>query len=584
MPLLCYPCDMVRFHPYNKWGRKGAKSSQAMNAENFLVQASSADREPTNFQEKIFLVIDDVVSMRSSLRTTISTLGGTRIDMAGNGIEAINRLEHRTYDIILCDYDLGGGKDGQQLLEEAKRRKLVKNSTIFMMVTAERSYEKVVSAAELAPDDYLIKPFAGEVLRLRLEHLAKKKTYFSPVFALMDMQDYRRAVQVCDELLNSPNQYKIDLMRLKAEISLLLGGFGAAGELYEQILAIREIPWARMGLAKSMYHQKNFADAANIFKQVTENTPNYMEAYDWLAKSHSAAGDEQAAQRTLMVATEKSPRFLQRRKTLGEIAYRNNDLETAQDSYEAVLEFGKNSALTSPEDYANLSRVFIEQGKCDQAMTVMQDARKTFKNSPESLLHAAVMDSLAHQKSGNAEAAEEALQQALAHFESCDSKTDSVSLDIARSCFQLGDEETGKKVVQDFIKNNHDNQQIHRHAEDMFRKIGLHDKGKEIIRDSSRVVIALNNQAVRMAQAGDLKGSVDLLIQAVVEYQGNTVIVLNAVHAILAYMQEQGWDEELGKSAREYLASVRNQAPDNQKFLMLSELYKDVARRYGVQL
>lgn len=555
-----------------------------MNAENFLSRASSTGGEPTNFQEKTFLVVDDVVSMRSSLRNTISTLGGTRIDMAGNGIEAINRLEQRVYDIILCDYDLGGGKDGQQLLEEAKRRKLIKNSTIFMMVTAERSYEKVVSVAELAPDDYLIKPFAGEVLRLRLELLTRKKAYFAPVFALMDAQAYRRAIQVCDEMLKYPNQYKIDLMRLKAETCLLLGDYGIASELYEQILAIREIPWARMGLAKAMYHQNNFSAAADIFKQVTESTPNYMEAYDWLAKSYSAAGDEQAAQQALMAAAEKSPRMLARRKTLGEIAYRNDDLETAQDSYEAVLEFGKNSALTSPEDYANLSRVFIDQGKCDQAMTVMKDARRTFKNSPESLLHGAVMDSLAYQKSGNTEAAEEALKKALEHFEACDNKQGSVSMDIARSCFQLGDEETGKKVVQDFIQNNHADKKIHLHAENMFKKIGMHDKGKEIISNSSREVIALNNQAVRMAQAGDLRGSVDLLMQAVAKFQENTVIVLNAVHAILTYMQTHGWHEELGKSAKEYLTTAKNQDPDNQKYLMLSELYKEVAQRYGVRL
>jgi len=42
-----------------------------------------------------------------------------------------------------------------------------------------------------------------------------------------------------------------------------------------------------------------------------------MEAYDWLAKSYSAAGNEEAAQQTLMAAAEKSPRMLARRKTLG---------------------------------------------------------------------------------------------------------------------------------------------------------------------------------------------------------------------------------------------------------------------------
>ncbi|MDD5329016.1 MAG: tetratricopeptide repeat protein [Sulfuricella sp.] len=554
-----------------------------MSTDLFPTKAASQGGQPINFQEKNFLVIDDVVGMRSSMRVTISTLGGVRIDMAGSGIEAINRLELRSYDIILCDYDLGGGKDGQQLLEEIKRRKLIGHSTIFMMVTAERGYEKVVSAVELAPDDYLIKPFAGEVLLLRLERLVQKKAFFLPVYDLMDRQDYRRAIQVCDLLMQTPGQHLIDLLRLKAEICMTLGDYAKARSLYEQILAIRDIPWARMGLAKSLFHQNNFGDAADIFQRVTEANPNYMEAYDWLAKSHTAAGDEQAAQSALTVATERSPRTLHRRKTLGEIAYRNDDLETAQNSYEAVLEFGKNSAFTSPEDYANLSRVFIDKGECDRAMTIMKDARKTFKNSPESLLHGAVMDSLAYEKAGDRESAEAELRKALAYFDLNESRPGKVSLDLGRACFQLGDEEAGKKIVQDFIKNNHDDKNIHRHAEDMFKKIGMHDKGKEIIRDSSRVVVTLNNQAVRLAQAGDLKGSVDLLMQAVAEYQENTVIVLNAAHAILAYMQAQGWNEELSQAARDYLATVKSRDPDNRKYLVLIQMYKDVALQYGLK-
>ena len=86
-----------------------------------------------------------------------------------------------------------------------------------------------------------------------------------------------------------------------------------------------------------------------------------------------------------------------------------------------------------------------------------------------------------------------------------------------------------------------------------------------------------------MAQAGDLRGSVELLMQAVAKYQGNTVIVLNAAHAILAYMQAQGWDEALGKSANEYLTTVKKQDPDNQKYLMLADLYKEVAKHHGLQ-
>ena len=553
-------------------------------AEDFQANPPVASGKPINFQDKYFLVIDDVAGMRSSMRATIGSMGGVRIDMAGNGIEAISRLEQRYYDVILCDYGLGDGKDGQQLLEEIKRRKLVRNSTIFMMVTAERGYEKVVSAAELAPDDYLIKPFAGEVLWLRLERLAQKKAYFAPVYDLMDKQDYRRAIQACDEILKSPSQYVIDLMRLKAEICLLLGDYAQSRELYEQALAIREIPWARMGLGKSLFYQNDFDLAAAIFRQVTEDNPSYMSAYDWLAKAHSAIGDERAAQRALMAATVKSPRMLQRRKTLGETAYSNDDLETAQNSFEAVLDLGRNSAFIAAEDYANLSRVFIDKDNYDQALAVMKDARKVFNNSPDAVLHGAIMDSLAYGKSGDKAAAAAELKKALEFFNTSENKPGSVSLDIARACFQLGDEETGKKIVQDFIKNNHDDQKIHGYAEDMFRKIGQQDKGRQIINDSSREVADLNNQAVQMAQAGDLKGAANLLMQATAKYPENTEIALSAAHAILACMQKQGWGEELSKAAKQYLAAAKNRDPDNRKCLMLVELYKEVAQQYGLRL
>jgi len=67
----------------------------------------------------------------------------------------------------------------------------------------------------------------------------------------MDRQDYRRAIQVCDELLNSPNQYKIDLMRLKAEICLLLGDYAPPANCMSKSWRSERSLGARMGLAKS---------------------------------------------------------------------------------------------------------------------------------------------------------------------------------------------------------------------------------------------------------------------------------------------------------------------------------------------
>lgn len=538
---------------------------------------------PVDFQDKAFLVVDDIIGVRSSMRITISTLGGVKIDMAANAADAINRIENRTYDIILCDYFLGAGKDGQQLLEELKRRRLIKDGTIFMMVTAERSYEKVVSAVELAPDDYLIKPFSGEVLRQRLERLVHKKTFLAPIYTWMERQEFRKAVQVCDLRLQAPGPYLLDLLRLKGELLLLVSDFAGARQVYEHILTMREIPWARMGLAKAQYFEENFQAAAEGFQQIVDDHPNYMSAYDWLAKTHSALGDESAAQRVLMEAVAKSPRILQRQKDLGETAYHNEDLETAQGAFEAVLEFGKFSSFAAPEDYANLSRVFLDKGEYAQALSVMGNARKAFENSDEVKLHAAVMDSIIHDKAGDKAAAEQAFSEARKLFEGAADKPESVALDMVRACYQHGDQAAGEKITQDLVKNNHDNAAVLKRTEQMFQRIGMHDQGKDLIHSSKREVIALNNRAVKLAQAGDLKGSVALLMQAAEQLGNNDVVVLNAAHAILTYLGQTGWDEEMAIAARRYLDSVRQRDPEHKKYLMLATVYKDLAAKFGVK-
>ena len=58
-------------------------------------------------------------------------------------------LEHKPYDIVLCDYHFEGTNlSGQDLLDELRRENLLPYSTVFVMVTGEATYAKVMEAAE----------------------------------------------------------------------------------------------------------------------------------------------------------------------------------------------------------------------------------------------------------------------------------------------------------------------------------------------------------------------------------------------------------------------------------------------------
>ena len=76
---------------------------------------------------------------------------------------------------------------GQDLLDDLRRNQLLPYSTIFIMVTGERQYERVVSAAELAPNDYILKPFAADTLQGRIERALTKRDAFMPTYRLIEL-------------------------------------------------------------------------------------------------------------------------------------------------------------------------------------------------------------------------------------------------------------------------------------------------------------------------------------------------------------------------------------------------------------
>ena len=93
--------------------------------------------EQIDWASKHYLIVDDFAGIRQLLRESLRSLGARNIDQASSGGEAMNLLNKVRYDVVLCDYNLGEGKNGQQVLEEARIRQLLLPSSVFVMVSAE---------------------------------------------------------------------------------------------------------------------------------------------------------------------------------------------------------------------------------------------------------------------------------------------------------------------------------------------------------------------------------------------------------------------------------------------------------------
>ena len=174
--------------------------------------------EQIDWAGKHYLVVDDFAGIRQLLRESLRSLGARNIDQASSGGEAMGLLAKTRYDVVLCDYNLGEGKNGQQVLEEARIRQLLLPSSVFVMVSAEKSVESVMGAAEHQPDAYLVKPITEGVLLSRLNRVWRRKQMFRLIDQAFMEKDYLRAATLCDEQIAANRVHVIELLRMKARM------------------------------------------------------------------------------------------------------------------------------------------------------------------------------------------------------------------------------------------------------------------------------------------------------------------------------------------------------------------------------
>lgn len=548
-----------------------------------IQRAYAAGAMEIDYGSKRFLIIDAVQEMRSAMNATLASFGASKMEYAHRATEAIGMVKRSDYDIILCDFDLGHGYDGLHLLEELKVHNLIKPSAIFMIVTGERRARMVISAAEQAPDDYLLKPFTGEELKQRLDRIYRKKVEFSSLDSAMLNQDYLKALAECNERIARKDAFLLDFLKLKGKISLAIGDYAAARDTYQTIIAARDIPWARMGLAKALFHLKDFDTSKQLFEGLLAENSRIMEAYDWLAKIHQAEHEHEQAQDVLTRAVELSAANVSRHKRLGEVAMKNGDYDTAVKSFQNTIAIAKYSFWRDAADYASLAKAHLGNDNVLEATKVAADVRREFRYDAKAEMLATVVETQVAIKQKNETRAAQLLQKAQQQYATVGAEMpEHFALELAEACYQLGEDHAADEIVQKMVRNHHEDIEVLDRVQRMYDKIGRAEMGHQMIEDNARAIVEINNEAVRMAQAGDLEGAVRKFLQAVEEMPANVQVMLNAVNAMLAYVARKGWHEEYMGLAENFLNRVKSLEPASVKYLKLKDAYSSARKRFKV--
>lgn len=328
---------------------------------------------------KSVLILDDSRAMRDMLRTHLSNIGVSEVAQSDRVTDAIRAIRARTFSAILCDYNLGEGRNGQQFLEEARVTKIIRHSDVFVMVTAEKAYENVMAVAEYAPDDYLLKPFTADTLDKRLEKAFEKKRDLKGILLPLDREDFVAVIAACDRWLAASARHRPTVKRIRAEAYLDLERYEEAIRCYEDILHENPRAWAELGLGRALLHLGESERAKELFEHVSETFPTYLQSHEFLAEFHESIGNDKSAQAALEKAVEQSPLRMDRQGKLGEIAIRNSDLETAEKAFSKIVSHGAGSCFHNPEAYLRLAEINMKTGRAKKAAEVLDSLQKAIE-------------------------------------------------------------------------------------------------------------------------------------------------------------------------------------------------------------
>jgi tetratricopeptide (TPR) repeat protein len=529
---------------------------------------------------KKVLIIDDFQEMRVMLRTMIEPLAPDMIKLAQNGEEAIERLEENKFDVVFCDYNLGKGKDGQQVLEEAKHRELLGYSSIYMMATAENTSEMVMGAIDFLPDDYISKPFNRTVIHARLKKLLEKKENLNDISQAMSEKNYKKALMHCNKLLESKPPNRLDLLKTKGELLIKLGEYDKAADMYEDIIEERDIPWAYMSLGKVRYLQEDYEEALEVFEGLVKENSSNVSAYDWLAKTYEAMSDFSKAQEMLNIGVSKSPKSLLRQRNLAHVAYKNEDLETAKSAYEHAIDVGQHSCYKQPDDYNGLAKTLVDSGKPDDAFQVVEKINKDFKNDSSAEMVAAITEGMVHTSKGDTEAASQRLEAALELFnQNPQGLSTDISLELTDLCLSTGKEDQANEITKNLIRNHHDDKELVERAQKVYADAGKSDAGSELIKNTTSEIVDINNKGAHLLKEGKLEESIELFMKAARGMPDNIVVNLNAAYSLMMQMQKTGKIKKYSSRVENYLERVHKLDPTNKKYHEMVDMLQKVSAK-----
>jgi CheY-like chemotaxis protein len=510
-----------------------------------------------NYSKLRFLIADDFSNFRATVNAMLAKLGVYQVDMASNGADVLEKCQRKPYDVILCDYDLGPGKNGQQVLEELRFKGLISRRSLFILVSADAAKDVVMAAYDCEPDDYLMKPINARMLEQRVSRLLRQRHVLSGVYTALDADDRRRAMAILIDLSVTDNRHTRVAQKMLGEIFIAEGDLAKAEKLYTKALEVRPVDWARLGLARVKHLTGELEVAGGWLEKIVQENPLYLPAYDVLASNWELMGHSQQVQSTVQRSVAISPKSILRQKRLAQVAERNGDFGTSLQALRSTVRLGELSCHACPEDgfqFARVAAASVEkrlqpvEPLVREVVEVMSTTRERFALSREQLTRAELITARMLAHGGQQEQARSLVDITETQLRHSDEVSLDVNLERVQALQALGEHTQAEALLHDLLQ---------RYAYDQTALEKLDTLLAEPVSETNRALIAtVNREGIDLYNQARFDEAIECFEKVRRIFPRHVGVHLNIVQSLIGKLRAGHKDDQTIGTTERALATI----------------------------
>lgn len=502
------------------------------------------------YAQKHCLVVDDLADMRSSVKRWCMDFGCKSVDTAGSGEEALEMCQRGAYDLLLVDYHLGKGKNGQQLLEEIRFQGFISNSALFVMMTGEPSIQNVLHTIEFQPDDYLYKPLNREALRQRLNNALLKNAALIDIKLALDQQAPDQAIAAALKALKMPEnaKYRGDIIRCLGELYCENGQWREALDTYQSVSNKTPPLWCRLGEARAKIYLREDDSIETGLLEITMEAPLCLEARDLLAEFYSLQNNDLEAQKVLEEGIRISPLSARRQRALGLSAQKTQDSSLAVRAFRDALKNSRNTCNESPEDFINLAQNLTNLSResepgsardlANEALETLKQLDNKYYRHPVIQIRSKLIAADVYDAQGEKDKSRECTDEALTIHDNMDYNalehtSTQLCIDCAKAFMSLGYFERGERLLEKIASINGD-PLLATQIDKLRREPTTHE--------GILHAAALNKTGIKLYQNGEYEEAQTYFEKVLNELPNHIGLNLNLIQSILGKINQNGDD------------------------------------------